>query len=104
MRIVLFEHAKARARRSDHIIVGLELLDDLFSDALGLELSATVVGRLTTAGLQRRHIDLTAGALQQLDCGKTYVRPKQIDQTSCEQAHARLGGVSAHWARSKTEF
>ncbi len=89
-RVVLPEHAGARARRRHHVVEGLEGGDHLARDAPRRGAVARVVGGLAAAGLPARHLDPAARILEQLDRGEADRRAEQIDQAGDEESDAGL--------------
>ncbi len=90
-RIVQLEHAPARARGGDDVVVALESRDHLFSDRARILAVSGIVGRLAAAGLRRRNLNVTPRRLDQLDGGKADARAKKVHEACDEQGHPRPG-------------
>ena len=79
--------AGARAGGRDDIVARLECGDHLFGDRARRCAVAGVERRLAAAGL-RRHVDVAARLLQELDRGEADRGPDQIDEAGDQEAHA----------------
>ena len=90
------QHAGARARGSDDIIIAGEGIDYLQSNQLGVYTITGVVGRLPATGLAARDFDRTPGIFEQLDRRKTYCRPEQIHQARNKQSYTHSVGPAVN--------
>ena len=98
-RIMLAQHAGARAGRRDDIIIALKRLDDLPRDRLGVIPRAGIIGGLPAANLRLRHFDDASRPFKQLHRRETHGWPENIHQASDEKADAKRPWLRCSWAR-----